>query len=70
MAVHPQPHEINLHRFVRRELTLVGARSYDRSDFERAVAPGTDSTVPADRLTSDVVPGATARSRRRSPSAA
>ncbi|GAA3918144.1 alcohol dehydrogenase catalytic domain-containing protein [Streptomyces lacrimifluminis] len=56
VAIHPRPREVNLHRFFWRELTLVGARLYDRSDFERAVALVADGTIPADRLISKVVP--------------
>ncbi|MFJ3779988.1 zinc-binding dehydrogenase [Streptomyces sp. NPDC090075] len=56
VAIHPRPREINLHRFFWRELTLVGARLYDRSDFERAVALVADGTIPAERLISRVVP--------------
>ncbi|MFE9027988.1 zinc-binding dehydrogenase [Streptomyces iakyrus] len=56
VAIHPRPREVNLHRFFWRELTLVGARLYDRSDFEKAVALVADGTIPADRLISKVVP--------------
>jgi (R,R)-butanediol dehydrogenase/meso-butanediol dehydrogenase/diacetyl reductase len=56
VAIHPQPREINLHRFFWRELTLVGARLYDRADFEQAVALVAEGTVPADLLISKVVP--------------
>ncbi|MFF4018653.1 zinc-binding dehydrogenase [Streptomyces sp. NPDC001843] len=56
VAIHPRPREVDLHRFFWRELTLVGARLYDRADFERAVALVADGTVPADRLISKVVP--------------
>lgn len=56
VAIHPRPREINLHRFFWRELTLVGARLYDRSDFERAVRLVADGTIPAERLISKVVP--------------
>ncbi|MFE1440191.1 zinc-binding dehydrogenase [Streptomyces sp. NPDC058739] len=55
VAIHPRPREMDLHRFFWRELTLVGARLYDRSDFERAVALVADGTVPAERLISQVV---------------
>ncbi|MBZ3900206.1 zinc-dependent alcohol dehydrogenase [Streptomyces griseiscabiei] len=55
VAIHPRPREINLHRFFWRELTLVGARLYDRADFERAVGLIADGTIPADRLISKVV---------------
>ncbi len=56
VAIHPKPREVNLHRFFWREITLVGARLYSRSDFEQAVALLTDGTVPAQRLISRVVP--------------
>ncbi|MEU6352336.1 alcohol dehydrogenase catalytic domain-containing protein [Streptomyces sp. NPDC047072] len=62
VAIHPRPREVNLHRFFWRELTLVGARLYDRGDFERAVALVADGTIPADRLISKVVPLAEAPS--------
>ncbi|MFE2611296.1 zinc-binding dehydrogenase [Streptomyces mirabilis] len=56
VAIHPRPREINLHRFFWRELTLIGARLYDRSDFERAVALVADRTIAVGRLISKVVP--------------
>jgi len=62
VAIHPQPRPVNLHRFFWRELTLVGARLYDRADFERAVDLVADGTVPADLLISRVVPLAEAAS--------
>ncbi|MGQ4363505.1 zinc-dependent alcohol dehydrogenase [Streptomyces sp. SAS_272] len=56
VAIHPRPREINLHRFFWRELTLVGARLYDRSDFEKAIRLVADRTIPAEQLISKVVP--------------
>ncbi|MEV8562334.1 alcohol dehydrogenase catalytic domain-containing protein [Streptomyces sp. NPDC051917] len=56
VAIHSRPREVNLHRFFWRELTLVGARLYDRSDFEKAVTLLADGTIPAERLISKVVP--------------
>ncbi|NUR63864.1 MAG: alcohol dehydrogenase catalytic domain-containing protein [Catenulispora sp.] len=56
VAIHPKPREVNLHRFFWRELTLVGARLYDRADFEKAVALVADGTIPAPALISRVVP--------------
>ncbi|KOV74139.1 molecular chaperone GroES [Streptomyces sp. NRRL WC-3618] len=56
VAIHPRPREINLHRFFWRELTLVGARLYTRTDFEKAVTLVADGTIPAERLISKVVP--------------
>jgi 2-desacetyl-2-hydroxyethyl bacteriochlorophyllide A dehydrogenase len=62
VAIHPWPREVNLHRFFWRELTLVGARLYDRADFEKAVELVADGTVPARLLISKVVPLAEAPS--------
>ncbi|OQR63388.1 Zn-dependent alcohol dehydrogenase [Streptomyces maremycinicus] len=56
VAIHPRPREMNLHRFFWRELTLVGARLYDRSDFEIAVDLVAEGTIPAQQLISKVVP--------------
>lgn len=56
VAIHARPREVNLHRFFWRELTLVGARLYDRSDFEKAVTLVADGTIPAERLISKIVP--------------
>lgn len=50
VAIHPRPREVNLHRFFWRELTLVGARLYDRSDFGHAVELVASGVVPADHL--------------------
>jgi threonine dehydrogenase-like Zn-dependent dehydrogenase len=61
VAIHPKPREVNLHRFFWRELTLVGARLYDRGDFTRAVRLVAEGTVPADLLISQVVPLAEAQ---------
>jgi 2-desacetyl-2-hydroxyethyl bacteriochlorophyllide A dehydrogenase len=60
VAIHPRPREVNLHCFFWRELTLVGARLYDRTDFERAVTLVADGTVPAEQLITKVVPMAQA----------
>jgi (R,R)-butanediol dehydrogenase/meso-butanediol dehydrogenase/diacetyl reductase len=56
VAIHPRPREVNLHRFFWRELTLIGARLYDRADFETAVRLVAEDTIPARRLISKVVP--------------
>ncbi|WP_042391693.1 (R,R)-butanediol dehydrogenase [Streptacidiphilus carbonis] len=56
VAIHPVPREVNLHRFFWREITLVGARLYDRDDFEKAVALVADGTIPVKSLISSVVP--------------
>ncbi len=52
----PQPRQINLRRFFWREFTLAGARLYVRTDFGKAVSQLDDSTIPAERLISKVMP--------------
>jgi (R,R)-butanediol dehydrogenase / meso-butanediol dehydrogenase / diacetyl reductase len=56
VAIHPRPREVNLHRFFWREITLIGARLYERCDFEKAVTLVADGTIPARLLISRVVP--------------
>ncbi|WSS24630.1 alcohol dehydrogenase catalytic domain-containing protein [Streptomyces sp. NBC_01190] len=56
VAIHPQPREISLHRVFWRELTLIGARLYDRSDFETAVGLIADGSIPAATLISRIEP--------------
>jgi (R,R)-butanediol dehydrogenase / meso-butanediol dehydrogenase / diacetyl reductase len=55
VAIHSQPREVNLHRFFWRELTMAGARLYDRSDFETAVDLVADGVIPGAALISRVV---------------
>lgn len=56
VAIHTQPREVNLHRFFWRELEMVGARLYERRDFEEAVQLIASGVVPAEELISAVVP--------------
>lgn len=56
VAIHPTPRAVNLHRFFWRELTLVGARLYDRSDFEAAARLLADGVIPAATLISRTEP--------------
>jgi 2-desacetyl-2-hydroxyethyl bacteriochlorophyllide A dehydrogenase len=56
VAIHTQPREVNLHRFFWRELEMVGARLYERRDFEEAVELVAAGVVPAEALISAVVP--------------
>lgn len=50
VAIHPEPREVNLHRFFWRELTLIGARLYHREDFEAAVALIAGGQIPVGAL--------------------
>ncbi|MFF3030961.1 zinc-binding dehydrogenase [Streptomyces rubiginosohelvolus] len=56
VAIHPRPKSIDLHRIFWRELTLVGARLYERRDFAEAVELIHDGTVPTDVMISTIVP--------------
>ncbi len=56
VAIHSQPRPIDLHRVFWRELRIVGARVYEREDFERAVELIADGVIPTQRLITRVVP--------------
>ncbi len=56
VAIHPQPKPVDLFRVFWRELTLIGARVYERADFERAVELVASGVVPAETLISAVIP--------------
>lgn len=55
VAIHPDPRPVNLQRVFWRELHVVGARVYQRTDFERAVELLADGVIPADRIITKVV---------------
>ncbi|MFF2371346.1 zinc-binding dehydrogenase [Agromyces sp. NPDC058110] len=61
VAIHPTPREIDLQRVFWRELRILGARVYQRTDFERAVELVADGTIPADVLITGIVPLAETR---------
>lgn len=56
VAIHAAAREVDLQRVFWRELRLLGARVYQRSDFERAVQLLHDGVIPAQALISGVVP--------------
>lgn len=56
VAIHPRPRPVNLHRFFWRELTLIGARLYERSDFERAAELIATGTVPVQQFITRIEP--------------
>jgi threonine dehydrogenase-like Zn-dependent dehydrogenase len=56
VAIHGAGRTVDLHRFFWRELTMLGARVYERTDYDRAVQLIRRGTVPADRLISRVEP--------------
>lgn len=56
VAIHPQPKPVDLQRVFWRELTVLGARVYQRTDFERAVELLAGGIVPATTVITEVVP--------------
>jgi 2-desacetyl-2-hydroxyethyl bacteriochlorophyllide A dehydrogenase len=56
VAIHPQPRPVNLQRVFWRELRLLGARVYERTDFERAIELLDTGVIPADALISTIRP--------------
>jgi len=56
VGIFGDPQLVDLHRFFWRELTLIGARVYEREDFEQAIALAASGRLPLDRLISGVYP--------------
>jgi (R,R)-butanediol dehydrogenase/meso-butanediol dehydrogenase/diacetyl reductase len=56
VAIHPKPREIDLQRLFWRELSILGARVYQRVDFETAVDLLDRGRIPADLLITKIVP--------------
>lgn len=56
VAIHPQPRPLDLQRVFWRELTILGARVYERRDFETAVGLLADGVIPAEELITRTVP--------------
>ena len=56
VAIHQVPREVSLHRFFWRELTLVGARLYERRDFDAAAALIAGGQIPAEALITRIEP--------------
>jgi (R,R)-butanediol dehydrogenase/meso-butanediol dehydrogenase/diacetyl reductase len=55
VAIHSAPREVDLFRLFWRELTVIGARVYERADFERAVHLLDTGEIPGRALISRVV---------------
>lgn len=55
VAIHPEPVPVDLHRIFWRELEVLGARVYEREDFEQAVRLLAEGSVPADALITRIV---------------
>ena len=56
VAIHPEPRPIDLQRVFWRELRILGARVYQRTDFEKAIELLQDGTIPAAELITSIEP--------------
>ena len=56
VAIHPTPRPVDLQRMFWRELTIVGARVYERTDFDAAIELIGSGVVPTSELITRVVP--------------
>jgi 2-desacetyl-2-hydroxyethyl bacteriochlorophyllide A dehydrogenase len=56
VGIHPDRRLVDLHRVFWRELSILGARVYERSDFEEAATLLAGGSVPADALITQTVP--------------
>lgn len=56
VAIHNQPVPMNLFRMFWRELEIIGARVYERPDYDRAIELLATEAIPADELITDIVP--------------
>jgi 2-desacetyl-2-hydroxyethyl bacteriochlorophyllide A dehydrogenase len=56
VAIHAQPRPVDLHRVFWRELRILGARVYERRDFERAAELVAEGTIPVEKLVTGIVP--------------
>jgi 2-desacetyl-2-hydroxyethyl bacteriochlorophyllide A dehydrogenase len=55
VAIHPTPRLIDLQRVFWRELEILGARVYERTDFEKAVELLAEGSIPSEALITKVV---------------
>ena len=55
VAIHPQPRPVDLQRVFWRELRILGARVYQRTDFERAVELLVEGAIPTEAVITRIV---------------
>ena len=56
VGIQPKAPPVDVFQIFWKELSIIGARVYERADFEEAVRLVADGTIPADALISDVMP--------------
>ncbi len=56
VAIHGQPKPVNLFKFFWKELKLIGARVYEKEDYEKSIALITANELPFEEMITDVQP--------------
>ncbi|MBW1296227.1 zinc-dependent alcohol dehydrogenase [Aquimarina litoralis] len=56
VAIHGEPKPVNLFKFFWKELKLIGARVYEKEDYEKAIQLITTNELPFEELITDVQP--------------
>ena len=56
VAIHGQPRNVNLFHFFWKELKLIGARVYEKEDYEKAIALITKNQLPFEAMITNVSP--------------
>lgn len=56
VAIHGVKREIDLFKFFWRELKLIGARVYEKEDYDEAIRLVTENTLPFEKMITDVQP--------------
>ena len=56
VGIYSAPQKVDLFRCFWRELNLVGARVYEAEDFERSIELAASSSLPLDRIVTNVLP--------------
>ncbi|TDF90597.1 zinc-dependent alcohol dehydrogenase [Paenibacillus piri] len=56
VGIFSRPPQVDLHRFFWRELSMSGARVYEREDFIKAIELASSGRLPLDALITDVLP--------------
>jgi len=56
VAIHGQKREVDLFKFFWKELKLIGARVYEKEDYEKAIALITANELPFEAMITDVQP--------------
>ncbi|MBA7557549.1 L-threonine 3-dehydrogenase [subsurface metagenome] len=56
VAIHGQPKEVNLFKFFWKELNLIGARVYEKEDYNESIQLITEELLPIEKIITAVEP--------------